>query len=65
MSKFTRGKWFHCWQNMKVGKRKRIEIVASVKVSEGAIKSIANISGSDTEAQANARLIAAAPDMYT
>ncbi len=64
MSKFTKGKWFHCWQNMKVGKRKRIEIVAGVKVSEGAIKSIANISGSDTEAQANARLIAAAPDMY-
>ncbi len=64
MPEFTQGKWFHCWQNMKVGKRKRIEIVAGVKVSDGAIKSIANVSGTDTEAQANARLIAEAPVMY-
>ena len=64
MPDFTKGKWFHCWQNMKVGKRKRIEIVAGVKVSDGAIKSIANVSGTDTEAQANARLIAKAPIMY-
>ena len=64
MPEFTKGKWFHSWYNTKVGKRKRIEIVAGVKVSDGAIKSIANVSGADTEAQANARLIAAAPELY-
>ena len=64
MTSFTKGKWFHCWYNTKVGKHKCIEVVAGVKVSEGAIKSITKVSGTNVEAQANARLIAEAPVMY-
>lgn len=64
MSNFTKGKWFLGSYETKAGKHRKIEVVAGVKVSEGAIKRIACISGTDAESRANARLIASAPELY-
>lgn len=64
MSEFTKGKWLIQWVATKVGKQKHIEIDASVSVNDGVFKSIAKVSRTDPEAQANARLIVAAPELY-
>ena len=64
MSGITKGKWFLSSYQTKVGKRKKIEVVASVSISEGVIKRIATISGTNAEAKANAQLIASAPELY-
>ena len=64
MLQFTKGKWFFYWYHTKAEKHKRIKVAAGVKVSEGAIKTIATVSGTDAESRANARLIANAPEMY-
>lgn len=61
---FTKGKWFLGSYETKAGKHRKIEVVAGVKVSEGAIKRIACISGTDAESRANAWLIASAPELY-
>lgn len=64
MSDFTKGKWFLGSYQTKARNHKKIEVIASVSISEGVIKRIATISGTNPEAIANARLIASAPELY-
>ena len=64
MSEITKGKWFLSSYQTKARNHTKIEVIASVSISEGVIKRIATISGTNAEAKANARLIASAPELY-
>ncbi len=64
MPDFTKGKWFLSSYQTKARSHKKIDVVAEVSVSEGVIKRIATISGTNAEAKANAELIASAPELY-
>ena len=65
MSDFTKGKWYYSTHETKSSKHKRIKISSGVSYSDGVIKQIATLTGTNTESYANARLIAAAPEMYS
>ncbi len=64
MSEFTKGSWFSAQSEIKAGKHRRTKIYCVVSREDGTLKTIATLSGTTAEAKANARLIAAAPEMY-